>query len=65
VTEHGKQGQIVADLDCAPISSGQPKLDRLIKVPAMIGPTADARLLGTAVRLAAAARSGGVTTAMT
>src|SRR3954463_11090858 len=45
--------------------SGQPKLDNASSQPANIGASADAKLRGTAVTLAAAARSPGVTTAMT
>src|SRR5258708_25044049 len=45
--------------------SGQAKALTVISQPAIIGLAADARLRGTAVMLAAAARSGGVTIAMT
>src|SRR5436190_16051596 len=45
--------------------SGQPKPDTPSRYPAISGLTADARLRGTAVMLAAAARSAGVTTAIT
>src|SRR5437667_5185746 len=45
--------------------SGQAKALTLISQPAWTGLIAEARLRGTAVRLAAAARSEGVTTAIT
>jgi len=45
--------------------SGQPNVDSLSIHPAAIGGSADARLRGTLVMLAAAGRSSGVTTAMT
>src|SRR6187401_3209167 len=45
--------------------SGQPNVDSLSLHPAAIGGSADARLRGTLVMLAAAGRSSGVTTAMT
>src|SRR5260221_1295802 len=45
--------------------SGQAKALTVISQPAIIGLAADARLRGTAVMLAAAARSGGVTIALT
>ena len=45
--------------------SGQPKVEWSSIHPAAIGGSADARLRGTLVTLAAAARSAGVTTDMT
>src|SRR5271169_1302360 len=48
-----------------PMSSGQPKLERVSKYPEIIAPAAQAKVFGTAVMLAAAGRSGGVTTAIT
>src|SRR5665647_470343 len=47
------------------ITSDQPKDDMLSRYPARTGPAAAARLRGTSVMLAAAARSDGGTTAMT
>ena len=47
------------------MSNGQPKVERVSRYPARIGLTAVARLRGTAVMLAAAGRSSGVTTAIT
>jgi hypothetical protein len=44
---------------------GKPEKDVVNSMPAKVGLMADARLRGTAVELAAAARSGGVTTAIT
>src|SRR5262245_51005684 len=46
-------------------SSGQAKPDSMTSPPEISGPMPEARLRGTEVRLAAAARSRGVTTAMT
>src|SRR5579864_1546184 len=48
-----------------PIISGHPNVERVSRYPARIGLAALARLRGTAVILAAAGRSAGVTTAMT
>src|SRR6187431_1698984 len=45
--------------------NGQPNVDSLSIQPAAIGGSADARLRGTLVTLAAAGRSSGVTTAIT
>src|SRR5215510_837727 len=45
--------------------SGNPRNEVASRAPDMAGLTEDARLRGTAVTLAAAARSAGVTTAMT
>src|SRR4051794_19290429 len=47
------------------MSSGHPRFDAAYKAPARTGLAAEARLRGTIVKLAAAARSGGVTTAIT
>src|SRR5690349_4561884 len=47
------------------ITSGHPKEDMLSRYPARNGPAADARLRGTVVMLAAAARSSGGTIAIT
>src|SRR5262245_5198618 len=47
------------------MTSGSAKKDAEKSAPDIVGLTADARLRGTAVTLAAAVRSGGVTTAMT
>src|SRR5260370_42425013 len=47
------------------ITSGSPENGFVISAPANAGLNADARLRGTAVNPAAAARSGGVTTAIT
>src|SRR6267154_1272539 len=47
------------------MTSGQPNGERDSRYPAIVGLTAAARLLGTAVTPAALARSAGVTTAMT
>src|SRR3954453_21404960 len=46
-------------------TSGQPNGDTVSSQPDRSGATAEARLRGTAVTLAAAGRSSGVTTAMT
>src|SRR5215470_2757468 len=48
-----------------PITSGQPKLERVKRYPEIIEPAAHAKVFGTAVMLAAAGRSAGVTTAIT
>src|SRR6516225_5784347 len=48
-----------------PISSGQPKVESVKSQPEIIEPAAQAKVFGTAVILAAAGRSGGVTTAIT
>lgn len=45
--------------------SGQPKFERSSIQPAAIGGSAEAKLRGTLVTLAAAARSAGVTTDIT
>src|SRR5215204_4493807 len=47
------------------MTSGKPVNDVVSSTPAKAGLIAEARLRGTAVKLAAAARSAGVTTAMT
>src|SRR6188472_1160974 len=47
------------------MTSGHPNVVRANIQPARIGGTAEARLRGTAVTLAAAGRSAGVTTAIT
>ena len=46
-------------------TNGHPNGDALNRYPDRVGLIADARLLGTAVILAAAALSGGATTAIT
>src|SRR5215471_4328036 len=48
-----------------PIINGQPKVERVSRYPEIIEPAAQAKVFGTAVMLAAAGRSGGVTTAIT
>ena len=64
--EGREQQQVVDDLRAPPaITSGQPKLETPSRYPASSGLTADARLRGTDVMLAAAARSPGATTAIT
>ena len=51
---------------CASHGARPEQLDAVVNItPAKAGPIADARLRGTAVTLAAVARSAGVTTAMT
>src|SRR5436305_11924358 len=47
------------------MTSGRPGIAAASSTPAIAGLIAEARLRGTAVTLAAAGRSGGVTTAMT
>src|SRR6516225_6904279 len=47
------------------MSSGQPKLESVNSQPEIIDPAAQAKVFGTAVMLAAAGRSDGVTTAIT
>src|SRR6516225_7289523 len=48
-----------------PISSGQPNAESVKRYPEGIEPAAQAKVFGTAVTLAAAGRSDGVTTAIT
>jgi hypothetical protein len=52
-------------LSTPPITSGQPKLETASSAPASDGESPPARLRGTLVTLAAAARSSGGTTDIT
>lgn len=67
VAESGQQRQVIRDLQRTACDQrrGAPSHPRPNKPPASVGATAAARLRGTDVKLAAAARSAGVTTAIT
>ena len=65
VPEHPEQGEVVPDLEAAADDQRQRGKRSGQHEPAMAGLIEDARLRGTAVTLAAAVRSAGVTTAIT
>ena len=63
--EAGKQREVVGDLQSAGEQQRQADVAVPSIQPARLGLSAAAKLRGTAVRLAAACRSAGVTTEMT
>ena len=65
MAERKQEREVVDDLEHAAEDERQAENDVESSAPAMAGLMEEARLRGTAVMLAAAVRSAGVTTAMT